>query len=93
MLFLQEVIVASLDLEDVRTYRNAFRSRSQVAAGSPSYPRVRVDFALSTEDPLSLSLPTCQPLSWQYHAPEEEIALGPACWLWDYLRWAIDTLA
>jgi NAD+ synthase (glutamine-hydrolysing) len=25
---------------------------------------------------------------WQvrYHFPEEEIALGPACWLWDYLR-------
>ena len=25
---------------------------------------------------------------WQinYHCPEEEIALGPACWLWDYLR-------
>lgn len=22
----------------------------------------------------------------RYHAPEEEIALGPACWLWDYLR-------
>lgn len=22
----------------------------------------------------------------QYHVPEEEIALGPACWLWDYLR-------
>lgn len=21
-----------------------------------------------------------------YHTPEEEIALGPACWLWDYLR-------
>ncbi len=21
-----------------------------------------------------------------YHSPEEEIALGPACWLWDYLR-------
>ncbi|KAK0528643.1 glutamine-dependent NAD(+) synthetase [Tilletia horrida] len=21
-----------------------------------------------------------------YHKPEEEIALGPACWLWDYLR-------
>ena len=21
-----------------------------------------------------------------YHAPEEEIAYGPACWLWDYLR-------
>jgi len=22
----------------------------------------------------------------RYHTPEEEIALGPACWLWDYLR-------
>jgi hypothetical protein len=22
----------------------------------------------------------------QVHCPEEEIALGPACWLWDYLR-------
>lgn len=26
----------------------------------------------------------CLPL--QFHCPEEEIALGPACWLWDYLR-------
>ena len=22
----------------------------------------------------------------RYHSPEEEIAFGPACWLWDYLR-------
>lgn len=22
----------------------------------------------------------------RYHTSEEEIALGPACWLWDYLR-------
>lgn len=22
----------------------------------------------------------------EYHLPEEEIAYGPACWLWDYLR-------
>lgn len=21
-----------------------------------------------------------------YHTPQEEIELGPACWLWDYLR-------
>jgi hypothetical protein len=25
-------------------------------------------------------------LLFQFHVPEEEIALGPACWLWDYLR-------
>ena len=22
----------------------------------------------------------------RYHEPEEEIARGPACWMWDYLR-------
>ena len=27
-----------------------------------------------------------QPISLYVHLPEEEIALGPACWLWDYLR-------
>lgn len=26
------------------------------------------------------------PLQIRYHTPEEEIALGPSCWLWDYLR-------
>ena len=27
-----------------------------------------------------------RPVEVRYHTPEEEIALGPACWLWDYLR-------
>ncbi|PWN54135.1 putative QNS1-glutamine-dependent NAD synthetase [Violaceomyces palustris] len=30
--------------------------------------------------------PTSKPVEVRYHSPEEEIALGPACWLWDYLR-------
>lgn len=30
--------------------------------------------------------PLSQPIEVRYHTPEEEIALGPACWLWDYLR-------
>ena len=25
-------------------------------------------------------------LQVKYHCPEEEIALGPSCWVWDYLR-------
>lgn len=25
-------------------------------------------------------------LQIKYHTPEEEIAFGPGCWLWDYLR-------
>jgi NAD+ synthase (glutamine-hydrolysing) len=30
------------------------------------------------------------PFKWQYHNPEEEIAYGPAGWLWDYLRFLIN---
>eukprot|EP01018_Ginkgo_biloba_P034783 Gb_09664 [translate_table: standard] len=35
-----------------------------------------------------ISIPLLSNLVMQvrYHDPEEEIALGPACWLWDYLR-------
>ena len=82
--YLQEVVVATVDLEDIRAYRNAARSRSHTASKSPAYPRVQVDFALSSDK--LLGLPTCHPIEWIYHTPEEEIALGPACWLWDYLR-------
>ncbi len=32
-------------------------------------------------------LPTpSKPQPPRFHLPEEEIAYGPACWLWDYLR-------
>lgn len=31
------------------------------------------------------ALPTA-PREAFYHVPEEEIASGPAAWLWDYLR-------
>lgn len=79
-----EVVTATIDLEDIRQYRNAIRSRSDLAASSPSYPRINVDFALSPDN--DVFLPTYQPIEWMYHTPEEEIALGPACWLWDYLR-------
>jgi len=64
---------------------------------SPSYPRVKIDFALTPQN--LVSNPPDRPLdgvqdvygdnehsSFMYHTPEEEIAMAPACWLWDYLR-------
>ncbi|XP_055525563.1 glutamine-dependent NAD(+) synthetase isoform X2 [Wyeomyia smithii] len=79
-----EVTTATIDLEDIRSYRVALRSRCSVAAATPTYPRVNVDFELS--HPSDLSIPQSAPTEWIKHSPEEEIALGPACWLWDYLR-------
>ncbi|XP_031425622.1 glutamine-dependent NAD(+) synthetase isoform X2 [Clupea harengus] len=78
-----EVLCATLDLEDVRSYRGE-RCQPHMVSDHKSYHRVNVDFSLS--DCEDMPLPTHQPIEWQYHSPEEEISLGPACWLWDYLR-------
>lgn len=43
------------------------------------------DDSRSTSD-LFIPRPSTKPIETRYHLPEEEIALGPACWLWDYLR-------
>ncbi|CAG9861119.1 unnamed protein product [Phyllotreta striolata] len=79
-----EVIATTIDLEDIRTYRNSLRSNSHLASSAPSYPRIVVDFSLSPEH--DTTLPTAVPIEWHFLLPEEEIAQGPACWLWDYLR-------
>lgn len=75
---------ATFDLEDIRCYRMAVRSRSHAAASAPNYPRIVVDFELSGLN--DLFTPISSSLEWNYHSAEEEIALGPAAWLWDYLR-------
>ncbi|KAJ7155494.1 hypothetical protein C8R43DRAFT_1000118 [Mycena crocata] len=87
-----EVVSATIDIEDVRAHR-AKSSRSMQAASTERYHRVEVPFALTSgkfdivreEDMFGL-LSGSRPFEVRYHKPEEEIALGPACWLWDYLR-------
>ncbi|KAH0582886.1 glutamine-dependent NAD(+) synthetase [Termitomyces sp. 'cryptogamus'] len=86
-----EVVSATIDIEDVRAHR-AKSSRSMQAASAERYHRIEVPFALSRgkfdditgEDSASLS--GNNSIDVRFHSPEEEIALGPACWLWDYLR-------
>ncbi|KAM8939710.1 glutamine-dependent NAD(+) synthetase [Pelodytes ibericus] len=79
-----EVLIATLDLEDVRSYRAQISSRCISASRVTPFHRVRVDFSLSSCDDVFTR--TSDPIQWIYHSPEEEISLGPACWLWDYLR-------
>ncbi|KAL7912831.1 hypothetical protein GGI35DRAFT_476662 [Trichoderma velutinum] len=79
-----EVVVATVDLEEVRSYRFA-PSRGFQATQAPVYERIEVDFRLTHDSLRLLEVPT-PPRPARYHLPEEEIALGPACWLWDYLR-------
>ncbi|ODV88980.1 hypothetical protein CANCADRAFT_132553 [Tortispora caseinolytica NRRL Y-17796] len=83
-----EVVTATIDLEEVRSFRTVI-SHGLQATQSPEYKRIHVPIALSPSiglssfDPKVVPTPT-QPL--HFYSPEEEIAFGPACWLWDYLR-------
>lgn len=81
-----EIVTATVDIEEVRSYR-ATASRNMQASRQPPLIRLDLDVRLGRlegdEAPNMGPSPAFQP---RYHAPEEEIALGPACWLWDYLR-------
>ncbi|KAK1144354.1 glutamine-dependent NAD(+) synthetase [Aspergillus melleus] len=81
-----EVVTATVDIEEVRTYRGSSSRNMQASKQSP-YVHLDLDTRLSRrDDEAEPSLAPSEPLTARIHAPEEEVALGPACWLWDYLR-------
>ncbi|KAJ5620834.1 hypothetical protein N7510_004818 [Penicillium lagena] len=81
-----EVVTATVDIESVRTYRCSASRGLQASKQSP-YVRLDLDMRLSrSREQAEPGLATSEPFKPRFHAPEEEIALGPACWLWDYLR-------
>ena len=83
-----EVITATVDLEDVRSYRASVMSRGlQASLRDIKYERVDVPVELAeVSDRFNPTVAPSTTRDVHYHTPEEEIALGPACWLWDYIR-------
>ena len=83
-----EVVTATVNLHDVRSYRGAKVSRAVQASKTERLPQIDVDFDLGIEGWRDgrRGAQSSFPIQPHTHAPEEEIALGPACWLWDYLR-------
>lgn len=75
-----EVLTATINLNDVRTYRSVISHGIQ-SIDSPKYERINayIDMATRTGSPTPV-------ISYKIYRPEEEIAYGPACWLWDYVR-------
>ncbi|KAF2198549.1 putative glutamine-dependent NAD(+) synthetase [Delitschia confertaspora ATCC 74209] len=81
-----EVVTAVVDIEDVRAYRSS-SSRGMQSLDAPPYQRIETAFNLSDpSDDFNPQLIPSKPQLIHTHKPEEEIALGPACYLWDYLR-------
>ncbi|KAL6579251.1 hypothetical protein OROMI_009467 [Orobanche minor] len=79
-----ELVVAQVDLNVVASFRGSISSFQEQASCKPKVSSVSVPYKLCESFKLQMLLSS--PLKIHYHLPEEEIALGPACWLWDYLR-------
>ena len=67
-----EVVCATVDLEDVRSYRSCTPSRGMQAAVAPAYVRVFADITLSRKWSEGGCVAT-EPITVRYHTPEEEI--------------------
>ncbi|KAF2749564.1 NAD+ synthetase [Sporormia fimetaria CBS 119925] len=80
-----EVVTAVVDIQEVRSARFA-PSRGLQSLTSQAYQRVDADFSLSWGLDFDPAVVPSEKKAPRIHFPEEEIALGPACWLWDYLR-------
>ncbi|KAI6244592.1 Glutamine-dependent NAD(+) synthetase [Erysiphe necator] len=82
-----EVVTATLDLEEVRSFRTSI-SRSLQGSREQSYSRVNAEISLSNNSTkvTSPEIKLSQEIDIKYHTPEEEIALSAGIFLWDYLR-------
>ncbi|CAR30645.1 glutamine-dependent NAD(+) synthetase [Lachancea thermotolerans CBS 6340] len=83
-----EVVTAAVDLEEVRNHRASIISRGlQAAESKVVFQRIDLEEELAPMgNRFNPKISPAKAREFHYHTPEEEIALGPACWLWDYLR-------
>ncbi|CAN8064727.1 unnamed protein product [Agarophyton chilense] len=87
-----EVLSATIETKDISAYRRGKACRGIQAADRQSGSYVRRihangPFQLSnTQSTGQVHYPTEAIPKLKEFLPEEEIARGPACWLWDYLR-------
>ena len=83
-----EVALAIVDLNEIRSYRSGSSSFQEQSSSAKKIPQIDLrTFSLRAHTGhQNLLLSPSAPVSVRIHSPEEECALGPACWMWDYLR-------
>ena len=80
-----EVITATVDIEEVRSYRCS-PSRGLQATAVTDYKRIEVDMRLSGGGDDDFDCGPSPEIAVRIASPAEEIALAPAAFLWDFLR-------
>ncbi len=85
-----QTIVATVDLDDVRSYRASIPSFGIQAAQERQVhgpTGVLCNVNAGSRKTSKGSWPSISTaIELKYHTPEEECCFGPSCWLWDFLR-------
>lgn len=87
-----ELITAAVEIQDIIRFRRGKSSWAAQAADRKighmlEIIRPKKAFSLSSPDRQYIDIVISTPIKVvKKISPEEEIARGPACWLWDYLR-------
>ena len=91
-----EVITAAIDLESIRSHRGGINSLQEQSSHVVQLPMIdirhfslRPDRIKSAHEQQSFDINVASDHDVavvRSSIPEEECCLGPACWLWDYLR-------
>jgi len=86
-----QTIVATVDLDDVKSYRASTPSFGIQVAQTTQVGKSPLLFCehvstarRKTSDGAWSKI--SKEIELNYHTPEEECCMGPACWLWDYMR-------
>jgi NAD+ synthase (glutamine-hydrolysing) len=81
-----DVITATIDIEEVRSFRSSI-SRNIQAAAQPDFPRIECDIRLSrTADEIHFSdLKPAREIDLKFLDPMEEMYMAEAVFLWQYL--------
>ena len=83
-----QTIVATVDLDDIRSYRASIPSLGNQAAEARHMMHsqiVTADIEVGSNLNDGYPLPS-EEIQLKLHTPEEECCFGPACWLWDFMR-------
>ena len=87
-----EVISATIDIDEVRSYRSSIPSMGIQSAslfrdcGTGLYTYIRYSDGRVLPQQLQKSIVPSSICNPRRYCSEEECCYGPACWLWDYLR-------
>jgi NAD+ synthase (glutamine-hydrolysing) len=85
-----EVVTATIDLDEIRSFRASIASRGVQSSVLHERLDTEQHFVKISGQSIVWMKAQNSPTSYlarsQSHCPEEECCIGPACWLWDYLR-------